>query len=74
MAIHYYDEDDIKVGSSVSMNVVVNHKVELTPEEIEQAKQQAIKRAEDAQYKKMTKKIKVVHSEPSKSVTQQSLF
>lgn len=25
MAIHYYDEDDIKVGKSVNASVVVNH-------------------------------------------------
>lgn len=25
MAIHYYDEDDIKVGKSVNTSVVVNH-------------------------------------------------
>lgn len=25
MAIHYYDEDDIKVGESVNASVVVNH-------------------------------------------------
>jgi hypothetical protein len=25
MAVHYYDEDDIKVGSPVNGNVVVNH-------------------------------------------------
>ena len=30
---HYYDEDDIEVGKSVSCQVSVNHIVELTEEE-----------------------------------------
>jgi hypothetical protein len=41
MAVHYYDEDDIKVGEKRSCTVVTNHKVDLTPEEIEQAKKDA---------------------------------
>lgn len=28
MAVHYYDEDDIKIGKPVNANVVVNHHVE----------------------------------------------
>ena len=42
MATHYYDEDDIKVGSAISGNVVVNHHVKLTEEEIAEAKQKAL--------------------------------
>ena len=30
MAVHYYDEDDIKIGHSLKCNVVVNHHVEAT--------------------------------------------
>lgn len=30
MAIHYYDEDDIKVGKPINAKVVVNHHVEST--------------------------------------------
>ena len=41
MATHYYTEDDIKVGEKIECNVIVNHKVELTPEEIEAEKQKA---------------------------------
>jgi hypothetical protein len=75
MAVHYYDEDKIEVGKPVSSaNVVINHKVDLTEEEIKEAREQAKKRAEEDQYKKMTKKMKVVHSEPEKKIIQQSLF
>lgn len=41
MAVHYYDEENIKVGRPISGQVVVNHKVELTEEEIQQAKHKA---------------------------------
>ena len=34
MAVHYYDEDDIKDIEPVRCTVVVNHTVELTEEEI----------------------------------------
>lgn len=56
MAVHYYDEDDIKVGAKIKGNVVVNHKVELTPEEIEEEKVKARKSVFDEQRAKMTKK------------------
>ena len=44
MAVHYYDEDDIKVGKPTEGRVVVNHHIELTPEEIKEAKEEAIRR------------------------------
>lgn len=52
-ALHFYDEADIKVGKPIDCKVVVNHTVELTEEEKAEAKQQAIKRAEDEAYAKM---------------------
>lgn len=33
MAVHYYDEDDLEVGSRVACHVVVNHTIVLTEEE-----------------------------------------
>lgn len=53
MAVHYYDEADIEVGKPISGKVVVNHHVELTAEEIAQARQDAIKRAENEAYAKL---------------------
>lgn len=52
-ALHFYDEADIKVGKPIDCKVVVNHTVELTEEEKAEARQQAIKRAEDEAYAKM---------------------
>lgn len=72
MAVHYYDEDNIEVGKPINGKIVVNHVVELTEEEKEQAKQDAIQKVQDEAYRKMTqptKKAKKV------SLTQQpSLF
>lgn len=42
MAVHFYDEDDLKPGDKVSAKVVVNHAVDLTEEEKQSAKQKAI--------------------------------
>lgn len=59
MAVHYYDEDDIKVGKPISGNIVVNHKVELTAEDKEVAKQKAIDLEVEAERKKLKLKHKV---------------
>lgn len=37
MALHYYQEDNIEVGSPLKCNVVVNHHVELAQEKPQQA-------------------------------------
>ena len=42
MAIHYYEEKEIEVGNPINCKVVVNHTVELTEEEKEEARQEAI--------------------------------
>ena len=53
LAVHYFDEDDIKVGNPVYCNVIVNHAVELTEEEKEQARQEALKAYQAEQLRKM---------------------
>ena len=53
MAVHYYDEDNIEVGKSINCKVVVNHTVELTQEEKDQARKDAIKRVEAEAYNKL---------------------
>lgn len=55
MAMHYYDEDNIKVGSPVSGTVVVNHHVELTEEEKQQARERAMDRLVDEEKQKLIK-------------------
>lgn len=56
MAVHYYDEDDVKPGKSISANVVVNHVVELTIEDKEKARQLAIDKAVEEEKAKLLKK------------------
>jgi hypothetical protein len=72
MAVHYYDEDKIEVGKPMNGHVVVNHVVQLTEEEKEQARQDAIQRVQDEAYKKMTqqpkKKAKTVVLNPQPSL------
>jgi hypothetical protein len=59
MAVHFYDEDNIEIGMPRSnAHVVVNHFVELTEEEKEQARQDAIQKAQDEAYRKMTQPVK----------------
>lgn len=72
MAIHYYDEDEITAESDLKdMSVIVNHTVELTEEELKEARDNARKRAEDEAYQKMKKKSVKKKTE---STEQKTLF
>jgi hypothetical protein len=53
MAVHYYDEDSINTGNPINCNIVVNHTVELTQEEKDEARKKALKRVEDEIYTRM---------------------
>ena len=72
MAMHYYDEDNIVVGSKINCNVVVNHVVELTDEEKAEARQAAILRYQQEQIesRKRPKKTKQV----IQTISQPTLF
>ena len=63
MAMHYYDEDDVKPGSAKLMKVVVNHHVELTEEEKaiakEKAMELAVEDAKDEAIKKLVENIEL---------------
>ena len=70
MAVHYYDEDNIEVGKPMNAHVVVNHVVELTEEEKEQARKDAIQKVQDEAYRKMIQPVKkakkaVLNPQPS---------
>ena len=71
MATHYYDEEEIEVGKPINCQVVVNHTVELTEEEKEQARQDAIAKLRDEEMAKMRRT-----SQPKKETAnvQPSLF
>lgn len=76
MAVHYWEESEIEVGKPLTnCQVVVNHTVELTEEEKEQARQDAINRLRDEEMAKMRrpsqpKKV----TEKKTQVEQPSLF
>lgn len=72
MAIHYYDEDDIKPGKELNCNVVVNHHVELTEEEIKEAKEKAFNQIVAEQKTKI--RAKPVIKQTQTEVVQGSLF
>lgn len=73
MAVHYYDEDSIEVGKPINANVIVNHTVELTPEEKQEARKQAIERAQREAYQKMTQRKPATKKENDNDV-QMTLF
>lgn len=56
MAVHYYDEDNIEIGKPISARVMVNHTVELTPEEKDEARKQAVQRVQNETYTRMTQR------------------
>lgn len=59
MAVHFYDEDTIEIGTPIdNAHVVVNHFVELTEEEKEQVRKNAIQKVQDEAYRKMTQPVK----------------
>ena len=75
LAVHFFDEDGIEIGNSIACNVIVNHTVELTEEEKAQARQDALKKYQAEQLRKMqkrTNKPKTPKAQPE--ITTPSLF
>ena len=76
MAIHYYDEDDLEVGSRVACNVVVNHTIVLTEEEKAEARKQAIQQYQAQELRRLQepRQVKTKASTNSEQAPQPSLF
>ena len=75
MAVHYWEESEIEVGKPINCQVVVNHTVELTEEEKEQARQDAINKLRDEEMAKMRKPIQPKKTTDNRTqVEQPSLF
>lgn len=75
LAVHYYDEDDIDVGKPLDCRVVVNHTIVLTEEEQREAHEQALRKATEEAYAKITHKSKSQPaSNAANAANQQSLF
>jgi len=58
MAVHYYDEDSIEVGTRPNCHITVNHTVELTEEEKQQARKEAVQKVQDEAYLRMKQPLK----------------
>lgn len=56
MAVHYYDEDDIKLNGARNGSVIINHQVMLTAEEIKEAKEKAFEEVVEQEKKRLTTK------------------
>jgi hypothetical protein len=75
MAVHYYDEDSIEIGKPINGKVVVNHVVELTEEEKEEARKQALQRVQNEAYSRMTQpKRKATATTQNETQAQLNLF
>ena len=69
-AIHYYEENEIEVGKPINCQVVVNHVVELTEEEKAEARQNAVRRYQEEELRKLQNRNrpsarKETHPQPS---------
>lgn len=76
MAVHYYDEDDLEVGSHVACHVVVNHTIVLSKEEKAEARKQAIQQYQAQELRRLQerRRVKAKASTDSEQVPQPSLF
>ena len=76
MAVHYYDEDDLEVGSPVACHMVVNHTLVLTEEEKAEARKQAIQQYQAQELRRLQepRRVKAKASTDSGQVPQPSLF
>ena len=76
MAVHYYDEDDLEMGSHVACHVVVNHTIVLTEEEKAEARKQAIQQYQAQELRRLQepRQVKTKASTDSEQARQPSLF
>lgn len=78
LAVHYYDEDNIKDIKPVNARVVVNHIVALTEEEKKEAHEEAVKKYEANELKKIEdarkKRLEKKAEKATKQEVQPSLF
>mgnify|MGYP001070633303 FL=1 len=74
MAMHYYDEDDIEIGKPISCKVMVNHHVELTEEEKQNARRRAIEQYQQMEVNKLQSRAKQKSFATQTTNVQPSLF
>lgn len=70
---YYVDDIDKKDLKTVSGTVVVNHQVELTEEEKEKARAEALKKYQDEEYKALKKKAKAEEEKSKKAIEKEKI-
>ena len=75
-AVHYYDENEIEVGKPIQCQVAVNHVVELTAEEKAKARQDAVRRYQEEELRKLQNhhKQRTSNKATTQEVQEPSLF
>ena len=75
LAIHAAEEKDLEVGKPVECDVKVNHVVELTEEEKQEARRNAIRRLENETYNRISQRCKPkARTAQTSTIQQPSLF
>lgn len=71
LAVHYYDEENVKVEPVGDYMVACNHHVELTEEQKEEARAEAVRQYQKTLYDEMV--AKNIKSAPKKEKTEQTV-
>ena len=74
MAFHFYQEDNIEIGNPIDCQVCVNHTVELSAEEKEEARQKAIQKVQDEAYARMKQPVRKAQTKQTAVSNQLNLF
>ena len=74
MATHYWVEDNIEAGNPINCQISVNHVVELTTEEKEEARWAAIQKVQDEAYARMKQPVRRVQTKQTAVSNQLNLF
>jgi hypothetical protein len=74
LAIHYYVEDDVKVGSATPSHMIINQEIKFSKAEKEQIKAEARERLIKEEMDKITKKGKKSNTAVNKKDNLQLLF
>lgn len=69
---HYYDENEIEVGKPIQCQVAVNHVVELTEEEKQEARRKAVAQYQQMELQKLQNRNKTAAKKETQ--VQPSLF
>lgn len=73
-AVHYYDENEIEVGTPLQYHVAVNHVVELTAEEKAEARQNALRQYQNEELRRLQSRNKPTTTAKKETNVQPTLF